>query len=53
MCAERKRKFLFRCGDCAMILSVEFEEPEDLENIQEDKIFLECPCEGQCAVLRN
>ena len=48
------RKFLFRCDHCEMILSVEFQDEEDLQNIQEDKMVLECPCEeGHCFVLRD
>lgn len=35
-----------------MILSVEFED-EDLKKVQEDKMVLECPCNGQCKVLRD
>lgn len=47
------RKFLFRCDTCSMILSVDFENEEDLQSIQEDKIELECPCSGKCKVLRD
>jgi hypothetical protein len=50
---DLKRKFLFKCDDCAMLLSVDFEEPEDLQKVQEDKMILQCPCEGQCRVLRD
>ena len=48
-----KREFLFKCEDCAMILSVEFEEEEDLQKVQDNKMILECPCEGKCKVLRD
>ena len=47
----QKRKFLFKCESCEMIISVEFEDEEDLENVQEDKMVLECPCSGQSRVL--
>lgn len=50
---DTKRKFLFKCESCQMILSVEFDEEEDLERAQEDKIILECPCEGRCVILRD
>lgn len=50
---DPKQKFLFKCEDCAMILSVEFEEQEDLDKVQEDKMVLECPCGGHCKVLRD
>lgn len=48
-----KRKFLFKCNDCSMILSVDLDEEDDLEKVQEDKMTLECPCGGQCVVLRD
>jgi hypothetical protein len=48
-----KRTFLFRCEDCGMIVSIILEEEIDLEDVQEDKIVLECPCEGRCKVLRD
>lgn len=49
-----KRKFLFKCDECEMILSVEFEDEEDLEKVQDDKMILECPCGGgHCIVLRD
>lgn len=47
-----KRKFLFRCEDCLMVLSVDFEE-EDFKKIREDKLELECPCGSRCQVLRD
>lgn len=50
---DKKQKFLFRCEDCLMVLSVEFEEEEDLKKVQEDKMTLECPCGGHCKVLRD
>jgi hypothetical protein len=50
---EPKRDFLFKCEDCQMILSVSFEEEEDLQKVNDDKMFLECPCDGQCKVLRD
>jgi hypothetical protein len=53
MFTEAKQKFLFRCEDCKMILSADFEEEEDLEKVQQDKMFLECPCGGHCKVLRD
>lgn len=53
MFSTSKRKFLFKCDTCEIILSVEFEEEEDLQNVTEDKVVLECPCGGQCKVLRD
>jgi len=48
-----KRKFLFKCEDCALILSVDFEEEDELEKVQDNKMILECPCGGRCVVLRD
>lgn len=48
-----KREFLFRCDRCQIIISMEFEDVEDIESVLEDKIFLECPCGGKCYVLRD
>lgn len=48
-----KQKFLFKCDDCEMVLSVEFEEDEDLDKVREDKMVLECPCGSECKVLRD
>lgn len=53
MLSETNRKFLFKCEECEMIISAEFDDPEDLEDLQEDKIQLECPCGAHCKVLRN
>lgn len=47
------RKFLFRCNECEMILSIEFDNEEDLEKVVEDEIILDCPCGSQCFVLRD
>jgi len=47
------RKFLFKCEDCGMILSVDFEDEEDLIKVQEDLLILECPCGGKSKVLRD
>jgi RNase P subunit RPR2 len=49
----RKIKFLFRCKECQMILSVELEDEIDLKEVREDKMYLECPCGSRCYVLRD
>lgn len=36
-----------------MILSVDFETEEEIDDTNNDKIELKCPCEGRCLVLRN
>lgn len=48
-----KRKFLFRCEDCGLVVAVDFEEEKDLQDLQDNKIVLECPCQGKCKVLRD
>ena len=45
--------FLFRCEDCESILSLDIEEPEDLEKVRDNKMVVECPCGGKCYVLRD
>ena len=44
---------LFKCDTCETIVSVDFEEEEDLKKINEDKVILECKCGGECTILRN
>jgi len=36
-----------------MIVSVELEEEDELEQVRENKLILECPCGGQSKVLRD
>lgn len=36
-----------------MIVSVDFEEEQDLQDAQENKMILSCMCGGQSKVLRN
>lgn len=53
MMLSTMRKFLFRCEECQMILSVDFEDEDDIKKVQEDKVALECHCGGYCKVLRD
>lgn len=53
MLLSTKRKFLFRCEECETILSIEFEDEEDIKKVQQDKVLLECPCGGNCKILRD
>ena len=50
---EPTREFLFKCEDCAMILAVSFEEEEDLQKVQDNKMILKCLCGSDCLVLRD
>lgn len=50
---ESVRKFLYKCEECHMILSAEFEEEEEIIKVQEDLVVLECPCGGKSKILRD
>ena len=50
---DKVHKFLFKCEDCAMIVSIELEEEDELERVNENKLVLECPCGGKSKVLRD
>lgn len=49
----KTRKFLFKCEECKIILSAEFDDEDDIKKVQENKVDLECPCGGYCKVLRD
>lgn len=49
----KKRKFLFRCKSCKMIISVEFTDQADIIDTEEDKMVLECTCGAHSYVLRD
>jgi len=53
MCNIKKQKFLFRCNDCQMILSLELEDDEDIIKVNENLFDLECNCGGVSSVLRD
>lgn len=54
MCEDTtKPKYLFKCEDCGMIISVVLEIEDDIKDAQEDKLILSCPCGGQSKVLHN
>lgn len=48
-----KQKFLFRCSECKVIITSEFEDEEDIEDIKEGKLFFDCPCGGLSKLLTN
>ncbi len=50
---EKKQKFLFKCKECSMIVSVELEDEEDLKKVFDNELVLECPCGGKSHVLRD
>lgn len=49
----KKIRFTFRCLDCKMIISSEFDDEDDIEDVRDDKLYLECPCSGKCHLLRD
>jgi hypothetical protein len=53
MLPDKIRTFLFKCDECAMIISANFEEEVDIKMIHDDDMELECPCGGYCRVLRD
>lgn len=53
MSFKTKQEFLFKCNKCSLIVSVEYDEEEDLDRARNDEIVLICPCEGECKILRN
>lgn len=48
-----KRKFLFKCDICDLILSIELEESAEIEKANNNKVVLDCPCGGICKILRD
>jgi hypothetical protein len=36
-----------------MVISVKFDEEADFKKINDDEMVLECPCGGDCYVLRD
>lgn len=51
--AYPSQKFLFRCDECEMIVSVELGSVEERVQVNENKMVLDCPCGGRIRVLRN
>lgn len=50
---SKARKFTFRCDSCKEITISEFEEESDIEDIIDDKLYIECPCGGKGKLLRD
>lgn len=53
MIFESDRNFLFRCETCKMIVSVNFDDEEEIEKVNDDEVILECACGGESKVLRD
>jgi hypothetical protein len=46
-----KRKFLFRCLDCQMIIAIDFEDEKEIEDILNGELKFECLCQGMNELL--
>ena len=53
MLFDKSKHVLFKCDECGMIVSVDFDDKEDINKLNEDKIVLECACGGESTILRN
>ena len=53
MLFNTKTKSLFKCESCEVILITEFDDPQDIKDLREDKLLLKCPCGGVCYPLRD
>lgn len=47
-----KQRFLIKCKNCEVILSIELED-SDIIKYYNDQVTLECSCGGTCDPLRN
>lgn len=47
------RKFSFRCVVCKEVMMSDFAEDQDIEDITNDKLYLECECGGKAVLLRD
>lgn len=53
MLFDQSKHVLFKCDSCGVIVSVDFEDQDDIDKLNENKIVLECPCGGESTILRN
>ncbi len=50
---SNKQDFLFKCITCETILSVALSNEDDIEDVMNDKLSMDCPCGSFCKVLYN
>lgn len=50
---DKTRKFTFRCDDCKQIMFSEFSDEDDITDILDNKLWLECDCNGKAKLLRD
>ena len=54
MIDDKIRTFLFKCEKCKELLTRDFDNEEDIEEVLEERIWLECPeCETKASLLSN
>jgi Zn finger protein HypA/HybF involved in hydrogenase expression len=50
----KPQKFLFRCDECECIFSVPFETEQDIQDVHDNLMILECGvCGGKAIPLRD
>lgn len=50
---DKKQQFTFRCNECKIIITSEFEDEKDIEDIKEGLLYFECPCGGISKLLTS
>lgn len=53
MLFSKSKRVLFRCESCENIICVDFDDQDDIDKLDENKIVLECRCGGESFILRN
>jgi Fe2+ or Zn2+ uptake regulation protein len=53
MLFNQSKHVLFKCDECEAIVSVDFDDEDDIKKLNENKIILECQCGGESTILRN
>jgi hypothetical protein len=50
---DNKRRFYFRCenGKCSAIFSSEFDNLEDIRDVQDEELYLECECGERASLM--
>ncbi len=50
---EKKRRFYFQCAEkkCRAVFSSEFEDAQDIRDIHEETLYLECECGGKATLM--
>jgi len=51
MLIPEKFHLLMMCVSCNMILSISLDDKDDIKDLMEGELELECPCSGRCKLL--